>query len=68
MYRQVEMVQGTSHQVAWIPAHGAKVGASVELKDGSGIWKVASVGSSAQDSEMQTLRDAYRYQREASDI
>ena len=44
IFRQCELVQGCSHQVAWLPERGAKQGAEVELKDGSGYWRVVSVG------------------------
>lgn len=68
MYRQCRLEQGTARQVAWIEDRGAKLDAQVELKDGSGRWKVASVGPSVSHKQAIAMRDAHRTQREASDI
>ncbi len=68
----VELQKGTTHQVAWIAERGARVGAVVELLDdeenGKG-WTVISVGDkSIGREEAISLRDAWRTQRDASDI
>jgi hypothetical protein len=68
----VELQKGSTHQVAWIAERGARVGSVVELLDdeenGKG-WTVISVGDkSIGREEALSLRDAWRTQREASDI
>lgn len=72
-FLHVELQKGTTHQIAWIAARGAKVGNVVELLDYEGEhakgWEVISVGDRAIGREEAiSLRDAYRTQREASDI
>ena len=68
-FRQCEHVQGCSHQVAWLPERGAKQGAEVELKDGTGFWRVISVDQvQITQEQAQSYGDAHRRQRGASDI
>ena len=65
--------QGHEEQVAWIESRGAHKGAVLELKmdDGSKDpgWEVVAVsGTPASKEAVQSMRDAYRHQRKASDI
>lgn len=73
VFYHVELQKGVTHQVAWIAARGAKVGNVVELLDNEGEdakgWEVISVGDQPIDRKTAiSLRDAYRTQRDASDI
>ena len=73
VFYHVELQKGTTHQVAWIAARGAKVGKILELLDKEGEdakgWEVISVSDSPIDRKTAiSLRDAYRTQRDASDI
>lgn len=69
-FRQCKLEQGTTKHVAWIAERGAHVGAKVELKDEdeSGLWEVTHVGARASREQAISYRDAYRTQRDASDI
>lgn len=73
LFYHVELQKGTTHQIAWIAARGAKLGAFVELLDNEGEdakgWQVVSVGDQPITRDVAiSLRDAYRTQRDTSDI
>lgn len=42
-YFQCELQKDNTHTVAWIEARGAKIGASVEIKELDGFWQVKKV-------------------------
>jgi hypothetical protein len=69
---QCDLSHGTTHQRAYIEERGAKIGNRIKLKDSddpSIYWTVDSVASKGIDKDyLETLKVAYRKQREASDI
>lgn len=46
-YRLCGLAQGNARAQGWIEDRGAKLGASVEIKELGGFWKVIGVGESA---------------------
>lgn len=59
-YFQCDLEKGTGRTTAWIEARGAKVGASVELKDLNEFWvvkQVYSFGIEYEDLKAKQERD-----------
>ena len=71
-YLQCQLMKGNTRQVAWIPEHGAKKGAILELKLGEGDrdpgWEVVEVGASKEAAEVQERARDFTRTRKASDI
>lgn len=71
MYNQCKLKRNNEEQVTWIPQKFAKVGKVVKLKEEDGWqdgWEVISVGQVMTEGYLSTLRDLYRYHRDATDV
>ena len=68
MMYQCKLEQGNVNSVGYIEERGAKIGASVEIPELGGFWKVTEVGNAIEKSKLQDKQVADRKQREASDI
>ena len=57
-YMQVGLAQENQRTIGWIEARGAKVGARVELLDGTGFWTVTGVGTTELSKDEMREREA----------
>lgn len=62
-YRMCALSQGAQRTMGWIEDRGAKVGASVEIKELGGFWTVTSVGETSLTQ--QQLREKQSRDRNA---
>lgn len=70
-YTQCRLRRGTTEMVSWIPSVFAGLNRYLKLKTDDGWedgWQVVSVGREESESYIKEHRDAYRTQREASDV
>lgn len=57
-FRQCGLAQGAQAIVGWIEERGAKLGASVEIPELGGFWKVTGVGTSRMSKQDVRAKEA----------